>query len=491
MIHSFVRNAFLGIAAAVVGGGVLPACSDSGARPPSLREDRFDASTSTAIDAGTIDATTTSEAAADTSTTTTKDSATPIDSSVGGADAASEAGDSSGPGSCTDTVKNGNESDVDCGGSCPQCKNGQYCYTSTDCESASCSTDRLCIAPTCADGAKNGNETDTDCGGPNCSVKCGDFKACKAASDCVSGVCLNNACQPASCSDTVKNGDESDLNCGGKTCPACGIGKFCSANSDCVSNNCDLRPGPTQNWCVCPDRMVISPLNGAEGTFCIDATEVTKADYLSFWSAGQSPTIQPPYCQWNVNFTPSDSWPPVGPLQLGEPVQYVDWCDAYAYCKWRNKSLCGNITTGDSNPPASSADGKQSQWYDACSGNGASPFPYGTAYHGDYCDGPPTPPLTDGGLPAVRTVVDYDKDGVFVDIPLSQCAGKAFGLYDMSGDVAEWENSCDASTGAADTCLIRGGSIASSTSDDVNCAAAVPTPRNTQSPAIGFRCCLN
>jgi len=42
---------------------------------------------------------------------------------------------------CTDNVKNGNETDVDCGGdSCPPCANGLECNVYGDCESRFCDT---------------------------------------------------------------------------------------------------------------------------------------------------------------------------------------------------------------------------------------------------------------------------------------------------------------------------------------------------------------
>lgn len=39
---------------------------------------------------------------------------------------------------CADGVKNGNESAVDCGGSCPRCGNGNACNNRNDCDSAFC-----------------------------------------------------------------------------------------------------------------------------------------------------------------------------------------------------------------------------------------------------------------------------------------------------------------------------------------------------------------
>jgi hypothetical protein len=45
----------------------------------------------------------------------------------------------------------------------------------------------------CMDHIKNGDETDIDCGGIKCP-KCEDMKTCKADCDCISDVCKNNRC---------------------------------------------------------------------------------------------------------------------------------------------------------------------------------------------------------------------------------------------------------------------------------------------------------
>lgn len=39
---------------------------------------------------------------------------------------------------CTDGVRNGTESDVDCGGSCPRCSEGRQCGSRQDCDTALC-----------------------------------------------------------------------------------------------------------------------------------------------------------------------------------------------------------------------------------------------------------------------------------------------------------------------------------------------------------------
>ena len=95
----------------------------------------------------------------------------------------------------------------------------------------------VCASVSCTDGIKNGSESDIDCGG-GCG-KCADGKSCGAGADCSSGVCgTNKLCAVASCTDGVKNGNETDIDCG-STCPACAMGKGCSATSDCTQSICD------------------------------------------------------------------------------------------------------------------------------------------------------------------------------------------------------------------------------------------------------------
>lgn len=57
---------------------------------------------------------------------------------------------------------------------------------------ASCDGNGACVA--CNDALKNGSETDVDCGGPQC-MKCLVGQQCSAGSDCVSGSCAGSACQ--------------------------------------------------------------------------------------------------------------------------------------------------------------------------------------------------------------------------------------------------------------------------------------------------------
>ncbi|WP_146158002.1 hypothetical protein [Enhygromyxa salina] len=70
------------------------------------------------------------------------------------------------PTHCDNQVLDGDETDVDCGGSCSGCAPGAGCLEPGDCEAQVCEAN-VCAAPTCVDGVHNGDEIDVDCGA-NC-----------------------------------------------------------------------------------------------------------------------------------------------------------------------------------------------------------------------------------------------------------------------------------------------------------------------------------
>ena len=109
------------------------------------------------------------------------------------------------------------ETDVNCGGPCRPCFDGDGCKISTDCLSGACSGG-ACQIPTCSDGVRNGGEAGKDCGGPSCPL-CPNGQECNAPSDCESNVCWTGICLPPNCNDGIKNGDETDWDCGGSCAP--------------------------------------------------------------------------------------------------------------------------------------------------------------------------------------------------------------------------------------------------------------------------------
>jgi hypothetical protein len=150
--------------------------------------------------------------------------------------------------SCGDGVKDGTETDVDCGGQCSaNCDAGQGCNSGFDCKDKICSNGK-CVAGTCSDGVRNVDESDVDCGGGTCP-DCRYGKDCGGNSDCISGYCTSDKCRSplnGSCSDGSKNNLETDTDCGGGACAPCSFGKACLINADCTSGNCTGTPKTCQ-----------------------------------------------------------------------------------------------------------------------------------------------------------------------------------------------------------------------------------------------------
>ncbi len=136
--------------------------------------------------------------------------------------------------SCSDGAQDGSETDIDCGGSCAPCAVGKLCGAGADCASGVCNGGH-CAAPTCADKVRNGGESDVDCGGPcpGCPVggKCG------VGADCASAICARSLCAPATCGDRLEDDGETDIDCGGP-CAPCAAGKACLVAADCVDAVC-------------------------------------------------------------------------------------------------------------------------------------------------------------------------------------------------------------------------------------------------------------
>lgn len=147
-----------------------------------------------------------------------------------------------GPVTCVNGMHDGNETGVDCGGpECPACNSGQTCAAPSDCTSGVCNFGtQQCAQPSCVDAVKNGGETDIDCGGV-CVSKCNAGKACLVNPDCASGLCnpVNHICSADHCGDGTMDFDESDQDCGGSGCAGCNLGLACNAGSDCQSGVCD------------------------------------------------------------------------------------------------------------------------------------------------------------------------------------------------------------------------------------------------------------
>ena len=159
------------------------------------------------------------------------------------------------------------------------------------------------------------------------------------------------------------------------------------------------------------------------------------------------------------------------------PQVCVDWCDAYAYCAGVGKRLCGKIG-GGTNQITDYANASVSQWYNACSSGGANPtYPYAGAYQPKACNG------YDywGSASGYTTLAVGTLSGCQAPAPYA-------GVYDLSGNVAEWEDSCF-NNGQSISCSIRGGALVSDSSYLACAFNGGGNARSIADGSIGFRCC--
>ena len=210
----------------------------------------------TAMD-GELDTTPPIDSGPDTAMDTAEDTSVPPDTSMDtGTDSGMDTGTDTGmdggvPESCFDTIRNGSESDVDCGGACPGCPTGANCRLNGDCGSGVC-IGAMCQAPSCSDGLTNGDETGRDCGGDTCDP-CEVGEGCDDGDDCETMSCADGLCAPPGCTDGVMNGDETGVDCGG-ACPAgCEGGTTCVEASDCISLMCIMETCITE---LCVNEMM-------------------------------------------------------------------------------------------------------------------------------------------------------------------------------------------------------------------------------------------
>lgn len=220
----------------------------------------------------------------------------------------------------------------------------------------------------------------------------------------------------------------------------------------------------------CPARAGPVPVR-IEGAYCIDSTEVTVEQYQQFvnqvapdaagWPAG---------CGAKTNFTPRP-WPPdAGTPQ--HPVTGVDWCDAYVFCKWAGKELCGALGGGAVSVAQSSL-ADRSQWTRACTAGGTRNFPYGSVFEAGACN-----QMGDASSKTAEVK------------SFTRCQGGFEGIFDMVGNVSEWENACATPDGASpslnDLCQTRGGGA---DFPDAQCSSGTAAARGTPWRLRGFRCC--
>lgn len=204
-------------------------------------------------------------------------------------------------------------------------------------------------------------------------------------------------------------------------------------------------------------------------SYCIDSTEVTVRDYKRFLVGIAGPgggVAWSTTCGWKTAPTA------VSGVGDNDPVQNVDWCDAWAYCAWAGKRLCGDRTRDGGMLDVLAADDPLAgEWVNACTRGGQRTYPYGDVFGPGRCQ-------YEGGVIAeVRA--------------FPTCRGGYDDIFDMSGSVREWEGACEASDASPVglACLQRGGA-AGDLPTSFRCKDITQSvPIDYREPSFGIRCC--
>lgn len=143
---------------------------------------------------------------------------------------------------CSNGMQDGNETGVDCGGSCAPCPIGGGCNVTNDCAAnGQCSAGQCVCSPGYSD--CNGNPNDgcevatgsdvNNCGG--CNLQCSLQNANEI---CTMSTCLIGSCSMgyANCDNFTGNGCEVNTQISNSNCGACG--NVCPMGFTCVNSIC-------------------------------------------------------------------------------------------------------------------------------------------------------------------------------------------------------------------------------------------------------------
>jgi sulfatase modifying factor 1 len=216
---------------------------------------------------------------------------------------------------------------------------------------------------------------------------------------------------------------------------------------------------------ACPDTGRGPKLVPVDG-YCIDATEVTVADYDTFQKQTPSPLPFADPCKWVTTLRPTTF-----ATQLttpSRPVVDVNYCHAFHYCKWAGKHLCGSIGGGALPPGDAGITTQSNEWLRACTHGGEQRYSYGETVIAGACTNNST-----------KIVAVGTRDA---------CKGPYPDLFDMLGNVGEWINACgtDGLTVERDPCYALG---VERIRDEGSCWDSNELSRYWTAADLGFRCC--
>ena len=219
------------------------------------------------------------------------------------------------------------------------------------------------------------------------------------------------------------------------------------------------------------------------GAFCIDATEVTVAEYKECADKKGCPTGHAQADWAGITKEDRTTWSafcnePKG-NHADHPMNCVSFDDAAAYCRWAGKKL-----------PT------EEQWEYAARGTDGRAYPWGHEM--------PSPTRVNGCDEGCATAARRPPDTIAKRLagddryPATSPTGafpegvSAFGAFDMGGNVAEWVDApfCTYGQNACGTAarVIRGGSWTSELPSDVRTTARAKASPAARQADVGFRC---
>jgi formylglycine-generating enzyme len=229
------------------------------------------------------------------------------------------------------------------------------------------------------------------------------------------------------------------------------------------------------------------------GSFCMDATEVTRKHYQEFVSRAGDPAnlAKADVCKL-VNVAPQAECLQEASVCRGScddhPQVCVEWCSAFAYCKWAGKRLCGGFD-GKAIKRAPN-EVRDNEWFLACGGGLRSDgtlerrYTYGDNFSEVACN------TTSSAVPCPK--------GGCTTLPvgsLKTCQGNGdfAGIFDLNGNVSEWVDQRDAQTPTSVFALGASFSLRLEPGAGVGCGEAVTQASGLAiaNADIGFRCCAD
>lgn len=228
---------------------------------------------------------------------------------------------------CSNGIKDGTESDRDCGGKCAdaglRCAVTQSCKADGDCNSSVCA-EGVCAAPRnrCTNGIRDAGEGGVDCGGSCAPVLCPSGSPCVSSADCGQGTCLTDkgVCGESTstathCANKTRDQGEGDVDCGAVCAPIlCASGQSCRDGSDCAGGTSCLATGrcgviaisTTPDYCSNQLKdhgegdvdcgAVCSPTLCVDGQSCRDGTDCSSG-HCSTVGKCETQVPAPPPCQ--------------------------------------------------------------------------------------------------------------------------------------------------------------------------------------------------